>query len=165
MSGAFTREPDGDQPEHLPELPISPHPNFVTARGLRLLQERLLASEAQAAALSDEVVGGRQALAHMEREQRWLRSRIASANVIPMTAQPSEQVAFGAEVAVRDAQGHLLRYRIVGEEEGDPEHGLISWTSPLARALRGKEVGDVVTWERPMGNLAIEVEEIAYPAE
>ena len=56
MSRAHVRESDGDAPEDLPELPLSRHPNYVTPRGLALLQARLGALEADIAGLAPEAV-------------------------------------------------------------------------------------------------------------
>jgi transcription elongation GreA/GreB family factor len=73
-------------------------------------------------------------------------------------------VAFGASVEAVDQHEHHHRYRIVGEDQADPEHGLVSWVSPLARALEGARAGDIVDWKRPAGDLQIEVLSIDYAA-
>ncbi|MNW06543.1 Transcription elongation factor GreA [compost metagenome] len=56
-----------------------------------------------------------------------------------------------------DEQDHEQRVQLVGEDQADAASGLINWGSPLGRALLGAKVGDEVTWERPLGNLVIEV--------
>ena len=81
MSRAFVRESDAD-PGPLPDRPISPHPNFVTRRGLAAI-ERL-------------------------------------------------------------PGGSVQVFRLVGEDEADATHGLISWTAPLAQALLGREAAESV---------------------
>jgi transcription elongation factor GreB len=73
-------------------------------------------------------------------------------------------VRFGATVLIEDENAARRRYRIVGDDEADAEAGDISWASPLARALIGARVGDVVTWRRPAGATDIEVVEIRYDA-
>jgi transcription elongation factor GreB len=50
----------------------------------------------------------------------------------------------------------------VGEDEADAEHGLVSYVSPLAQALLGARVGDEVRWQRPAGDMTIEVLNIEY---
>lgn len=162
MSRAHVRESDGDAPEDLPELPLSRHPNYVTPRGLALLQARLGALEADIVRLAPEAVDHRQRRAALDRERRWLVARIASAQPVG-GPRPADRVAFGARVTVTDEQGVTTRYRIVGEDEAEPEAGLISWTSPLARALIGLAIGDVATWRRPAGDCDIEVQAIAFP--
>ena len=65
-------------------------------------------------------------------------------------------------MTLEDEGGQRLDYTIVGEDEADPAAGLVSWVSPLARALQDAEVGDLIVWERPMGDLELEVRRIRY---
>ena len=62
-----------------------------------------------------------------------------------------EKVAFGATVTVRREDGSEEVYRIVGVEEADPEHGGISWISPLARTLLSRRTGEKVRFRSPSG--------------
>ncbi len=55
-------------------------------------------------------------------------------------------------------------FAIVGEDEADAAAGKVSWVSPLARALLGSSVGDIVTWRRPTGDVELEIVAIDYPA-
>ena len=55
-------------------------------------------------------------------------------------------------------------YRIVGQDELEPSKGWISWVSPLAKAMLGKQVGDIVRVQTPKGEEEYEVQEIAYKA-
>ena len=135
MSRAHVREVDGDEPEDLPELPLSAHPNYVTARGLALLESRRDAVEAGVAAIATDAADRRQRRAALDRELRWLNARIAAAQRVSNAARDTTKVAFGAEVTIADEDRAEFRYRIVGEDEAEPDAGLISWTSPLARAL------------------------------
>ena len=61
-----------------------------------------------------------------------------------------------------DEDGRETTYQITGEDEADATRHRIAPNSPLARALLGAQVGDVVTWKRPAGNLDLEVLRIAY---
>ena len=72
---------------------------------------------------------------------------------------------FGASVEVVDDERPHYRYRIVGEDEADPEHGLVSWVSPLARALNGARVGDSVTGNARPATSRVEVLAIDYPTD
>jgi transcription elongation GreA/GreB family factor len=160
VSRAFVKEGDGDQNAgDLPELPISEHPNYVTPRGMALLRSRLDDAARRVGALDADA---RLERAHIEREMRWLQARILGAITIAPERQPADRVAFGARVELVDDDGHEYRYRVVGEDEADPEHGLISWVSPLARALHGARVGDSALWKRPAGDLNVEVLAIEY---
>jgi transcription elongation GreA/GreB family factor len=166
MSGAFVKEPDGDESVgELPDLPLSPHPNYVTPVGLAQLKQRLAAFEVerQAVAAKTDNLASRPALARLGREIRYFETRIASAILTDLAKQPSGQVAFGAIVAVADVDDNRHEFQIVGEDEADPDNGKVSWVSPLARALRDAEVGDVITWRRPSGDMELEVLEIRYP--
>ncbi len=157
MSRAFVKEQDSDTPPQLPELPINPGPNPVTARGLAQLQSRLgenQALQAQLASIStpDQLLQR----AELQREQRWLEARLGSAQL----RQPSvatTRVEFGCLVTLVDEHDTEHRYRIVGEDEAAPEQGRISWHSPLAAALLGARVGDELVWPRPAGALRVEV--------
>ena len=163
MSRAHVREVDGDEPEDLPELPLSRHPNYVTARGLAALQQRRERIDADIAAIPADAADRRQRRAALDRERRWLHARIASALPVSNAGRDPGRVAFGAEVTVVDDDGTVFRYRIVGEDEAEPDAGLISWTSPLARALIGLGIGDVAVWPRPAGDCEVEIVAIAFP--
>ena len=61
-----------------------------------------------------------------------------------------------------DARLEVVAVGVVGEDEASIADGLISYVSPLAKALHGAEVGDVVTWARPAGEVELEVLRIEY---
>jgi transcription elongation GreA/GreB family factor len=168
VSRAFVKEPDGDETAgELPELPLSPHPNYATPAGLAALERRRAVLEAEQTALADEgeSLAAKPARARVARELRYLEARIGSAILVDSADQPADRVAFGALIRVEDEDGRQRVFRIVGEDEADPERGKVSWVSPLARAARGAEVGDLITWRRPSGDCELEILEIGYPAE
>ena len=160
MNHALALESDDEQRSDLPELPLSPHPNYVTPRGLTQLSARLADAESRLALFDGDAVLDRN---YLDRQIRWLQARIASA--IPINEVVRDRVGFGASVDVQDENGQRRSYRIVGEDEADPEHGVVSWMSPLARALTGTRVGDSVLWQRPDGDLEVEVLGIAFDGE
>jgi transcription elongation factor GreB len=160
MSRAFVKEADGDTPDELPELPLSTHPNIVTAHGLAQLRQRLSATLQRAGAAAQ----GSTERALAERDGRWLQSRVGGAIVADLATAPKDRVAFGASVTLF-AEGQEQRYRIVGEDEADPSHGSVSWWSPLAQALKGARVGDVVNWPRPAGDIEVEILSVRYDAD
>jgi transcription elongation GreA/GreB family factor len=142
MSRAFVREHDGSEvPEDFPERPVSPHANFVTARGLEQIEAQLRAIETERAAA--KAADDRIELARIERDLRYWQQRKASARLVTPDATP-DRVRFGVRVDLREADGAQRSFTLVGEDEADPAAGLISWISPLAQALLGKEVGDEV---------------------
>lgn len=90
--------------------------------------------------------------------------RVKGTILVDPAVQPDTDIRFGAAVEVLDENGDRHRFRIVGEDEACAPRGYISWTTPLARALQGKRVGDVVIWEHPAGNMELEVVGFDYPA-
>jgi transcription elongation GreA/GreB family factor len=162
MSRAFVKE---DAPDNtpLPDLPLSPHPNYVTPRGLAALQARRAATQADRARLrarADRL--DRMPEAAAERDIRYLEARLRSARPVDPSRQPQDEVAFGARVTVTDADGHIHVFEITGEDEADAAQGRIAPQSPLARALLGAAVGDSVLWVRPAGKLELEITAIHY---
>jgi len=146
MAVAFTREEDYEaRAADLPDRPISPHPNLVTASGLAMIEAEL--AEARAAYAAAQAEGGisadRTAMARATRDLRYWSSRRASAQLNEPEG-PAEAVQFGRTVEIEREDGRRQAFRIVGEDEADPAQGRISYVAPLARALLGKQVADVV---------------------
>jgi transcription elongation factor GreB len=73
-----------------------------------------------------------------------------------------DKVFFGAIVQVEDEDGKRLEYQLVGSDEANPAMGLISYQSPMGKALLGKRVGDAVTFVRPLGETEVEILAIRY---
>ena len=146
MSVAFTREEDAEAAAaHLPDRPISPHPNLVTPAGLAALDVALAgARAAHAAAQGENPRADRSAMARATRDLRYFAARRASAHVVEPHPQHN-RVLFGSTVTFMRADGRQQTFRIVGEDEADAGRGSVSHVSPLARALLGKAQGDVAT--------------------
>lgn len=88
---------------------------------------------------------------------------IARAQVIDVTKLSGTQIKFGATVSLVDQDSdEQARYQIVGEHEADVKQGRISITSPIARALIGKESGDVVEVKSPGGLKAYEIMKVEW---
>ena len=164
MSRAFVKGDDaGLAGEELPERPISPHPNYVTAEGLALLRARYDALTAQHSALkAAEEDFDKPRLSAIERDLRYFSQRLDSAILVDTSKEPQDEVHFGAAVEAQDSEGNLHRIRIVGEDEADVHTGKISWQAPLAHALIGARVGDTVKWRRPAGDVDLEILSISY---
>ena len=92
----------------------------------------------------------------------YLKQRVESAIPIKVEAQEGEDIRFGATITLVDENSTQYKFTIVGQDEVDTENGLISWVSPLASALIGKQVGDMITWARPIGALELEIEDFYY---
>lgn len=159
MSRAFVKEPDGDMAgDEQPDLPQSPHPNYVTPAGLAELETRLAEREGRRQHLvASDDLADKLPLAQVDRDIRYLKGRIERAIPVDAASQPAGEVCFGALVGIADESGSEAQYAIVGEDEADAQRGKVSWVSPLARALVGARVGDVITWKRPSGDVELEV--------
>ena len=156
MSRAFVREDDQVQSEAPPELKVSNQPNWVTLRGLRMIDAKLEALEAALAARPDEADA-----AWIRRDLRYWTHQRASAQLAPPLPQDAETVAFGARVTIVRGDGPEETLDIVGEDEADPAAGTVGWASPLARALMGAAVGEVVELGERTPPVEIEVLAIA----
>jgi transcription elongation GreA/GreB family factor len=143
MSRAFVRESDED-PAALPERAVSPHPNFVTPRGLAAIEARVreLQTERQAARAANDAA----LRARLERDLRYWSARRASARVVGPAAL-TERVRFGMLVTLRLGSGARQAFRLVGEDEADAAQGLLSWMAPLAQSLLGRQAGDTVPYQ------------------
>jgi transcription elongation factor GreA len=91
-----------------------------------------------------------------------LESKISHADIIDVAALTGTSVKFGATVTLTDDDNEAVTYQIVGEDEADIKAGLLSITSPLARALINKTVGDTVEVVTPKGTRGYEVTKVAY---
>lgn len=166
MSKAFTK--DDDAPSEVLVVPRAPLPvglpNYVTPRGLAaLVAEREDLERARAAVeSSDERVVKLHALDLRLAE---LQARLASATVVDPSTQPPNEVRFGALVRVRGASGKEHTYRIVGVDEADASAGRIAFSSPIARALLGRRVGEGVEVSTPRRVEELEILAIAYTAD
>jgi len=157
MSRAFVKE-DSDQPEQLPDRPLSKHPNYMTPDGYKSMQAQLQHCEQEISALrSGDEWAANTRLPALERDLRYCRARLKSAQVIEHATGAAAKVRFGCTVHFVDEQDLQHCFRIVGEDEANIAQGRLSWTSPLASALLGRELGDVVRWQRPAGDLDIEI--------
>ena len=140
MSRAFVKEQDGEALDDLPDRAISEHPNFVTPQGLALIEDELARAHADYAKAQGD--NDRPALARTGRDLRYWTARRSTAQVV--TPANTDEVHFGVTVTLERDDGRKQTWRIVGEDEADPTKGTISHSSPLARALYGKRVGDTV---------------------
>jgi transcription elongation factor GreB len=158
VSKAFTDEEAAEPARVVPARPPLPLgvPNYVTARGLRLLRAELDALRGERAEPED--AAQRAALAQRRAQ---LEQRIASAELVSAPDGARDTVRFGATVTIETASG-MRRYRIVGVDEADAARGDLAFVSPLARALLGRTVGDAVRWKAPRGEEELEIVAVDY---
>lgn len=165
MSKAFTRESDSDD-DDAPARPLGADlpagiKNYMTPEGAARLREeieRVTQIDRPAAVAS----GDARALREIDRRLAFLGRRVEALEIIDPAAQPPDRVLFGATVTVRVESGEERRYRLVGVDEADPARGDVSWRSPIAAALLGAEVGDVVLVRSPRGDEELEVLDVRF---
>ena len=139
MSRAFIKE--SDSIDELPDRLISEHANLVTPEGLAQIEAEVKRFDGSHAAA--QVAGDLALVAATARDLRYWRARLGNAELVP--APPDvDRVLFGSTVTIARDDGSRQTFRIVGEDEADPAKGSISYVSPLARQLVGKQVGDSV---------------------
>jgi transcription elongation factor GreA len=151
----------------------------LTARGAERLREELKRLKEERPRIVEAIAQAREhgdlkenAEYHAAKEQQGLlearvrdiEAKLSQAQIIDVTAlKPSGRVVFGATVHLLDVDGGSeARYQIVGEDEADIKDGLLSFSSPIARALIGKEEGDTVRVETPSGTHAYEISQVEY---
>jgi transcription elongation factor GreB len=161
---------------------VNAKPNYITPSGYRRLREeyealfgverpKLVETISWAAANGDrsengDYIYGRKKLREVDRRIDWLSRRMRDAKVVDPSAQPERnRIWFGATVTLVDESDSERIVTLVGEDEADAGRGLISWSSPIGRAIRGASVGDVRRVVLPAGERELEIVAISYPAE
>ena len=180
MSKAFTREDDDDIEDDVEEA--SPLPdgarNYMTPGGFARLKAELnglvdkqrpevVATVAWAASNGDrsengDYIYGKKRLREIDRRVRFLIKRLENAEVVNCAGRDTDQVFFGATVRVRSAAGERT-VTILGLDEVDPARGVVSWISPIAKALIKAREGDTVILHAPSGEERLEILEVTYP--
>ena len=98
-----------------------------------------------------------------DRRISFLTKRLETAVIVdPAEQRNVEQVFFAATVTVCDAEGNEATYQIVGIDEANASQGMISWISPLARALLKAREGDTVRFDSPGGLRELDIIEVRY---
>ena len=138
MSVAFRREGDDEHLEPKFEIPLPPGPNLVTARGLQLTKARVAELEAALPGITGEA-----AVLAARRELRYWWTRLSTARL--MDEPDCSCVAFGCRVTIAmNARRQIIT--IVGDDEADPQAGLLAFSAPLCRAIMDAEVHEKVAF-------------------
>lgn len=152
--------------------------NFITKRGLEKItrelewlnkveRPKIVAEVSYAASLGDrsensEYLYGKKRLREIDRRLRFLIKRLDNILMVDPAEVSEEKVVFGATVVVENEDGDEQTWRIFGVDEVNVERGVLSWKSPLARALIGKRAGDAVSFRAPAGVRELEVLSVEY---
>jgi len=179
MSKAFVKE-DAEEPEQQIEAPAPPagSKNYISAAGFARLKAELrelveverpevVKTVAWAASLGDrsenaDYIYGKRRLREIDRRVRFLIKRLEAAEVVSSSGRDTDQVFFGAKVTIRTG-AEVKEITILGQDEVDPARGIVSWVSPIAKALLKARAGDSVTLRTPAGEQNIEILEVSYP--
>ena len=151
MSVAFRRDSDEEHKEPRFELPLPPGPNLVTERGLAQIRERISRLEQQLASGADETADE-----EARRQLRYWKTRQATAPIAPEPGADQAAVGSGDRSRLTGTERVIC---IVGDDEADPASGSISFSAPLARALLGGAVGDLLPFAGKED--AVEILEVA----
>lgn len=109
-----------------------------------------------------EYIYRKKELREIDARLKYLTLRLDEVKIVDQPPAQADKVYFGAWVEVADEDDRRRRYRIVGADEADAAHGLISVDAPIARGLLGKTVGQVLTVTLPQGAVELEIVEIRY---
>jgi transcription elongation factor GreB len=171
MSRAFVKEDNAGEPPIIPPRAALPpgSPNYVTPRGLALLREELAALEverAQAEANRDDEAHRTRQLTILNGRLSALTARLATAKVVDPRGQPADEVRFGATVTLRTRSGgkpgQERRFTIVGVDEAAVDTGHVAFVAPIARAVSGARLGQVITLRLGSTEEVAEVAAISY---
>lgn len=169
MSKAFLRESDFPDPSPLPptasSLPEGAK-NYITPEGAEKLRVELDQLKLQIRPpLATEAATDVDAKAELQRVDhriRHLNSSLRTAEIVGPPIPSDPVVRFGSNVTVRDDTGVESTYRLVGVDETNVERGMISWVSPLARALINCKAGDTVQVRTPTGPRSLSIVRVDY---
>ena len=166
MSRGFVKEEDQEEAPFIPPRAALPAgvTNYVTPEGLQqLLQEKQsLEKERTSLDISAEIEK-RRAQAVIDGKLMLLNERITSARVLKSEDQPSEEVRFGAFVALKERKtGQLQEFRIVGVDEADVKKKKISFVAPIVRAITGKKEGETAEFSLGKEKRQLEIKKITY---
>lgn len=135
---------------------------------IKVDRENIKKAIAEARALGDlkenaEYHAAKEKQGHIEGRIGELQNKLANAQIIDTKKLNGSKVLFGATVTIFDMQKDIsITYKIVGEDEAAASKEKISYNSPLAKALIGKEVGEEVVVKAPKGDLQYEIEDVIF---
>jgi len=112
-----------------------------------------------------EYHAAREQQSFLEGRIREIEAKLSAAEVIDPATLNGDRITFGSTIRLRQPDGKELRYQIVGSDEADPNRGLISVLSPIARTLIGKHEGDLARVQTPGGVREVEIVAVNFPWE
>jgi len=166
MSRGFVKEDDQEEVPMVPPRADLPDgtPNYVTPNGLKELEVEKAEMEKELENLDRSNEKERRiASNHIHAKMQLLEERIASAQLIKPEEQPKEEVRFGAKLELRIGEAKKTEtYQIVGVDEADLKQKKMAFTSPIAKLLMGKKVGEKAVLQLAQGKREFLVKGIEY---
>lgn len=163
MSKAFTREED-NAPEERPLRPRVQLPfgvkNYITREGHAKFRADLAQCEIKRSEILQKSGPTSPDLPKIDEHIRYYQEILATAEIAPLNPDKTK-IRFGDRVKVRYQSGELETFQIVGIDETDIETNLISWISPLAKALLGKSINQTTQFHTPAGPQTLTILEIS----
>ena len=178
MSKAFVRESEDGDEEPFAEPAPAPARNYISPAGyarlraglkqlVELERPEVVRTVSWAAKNGDrsengDYLYGKKRLREIDRRVRFLIKRLEAAEVVDSAGRDSDQIFFGATVAIKTKNGEKRTITIAGVDETDTAKGRVSWISPVAKALIKAREGDTVFLRTPAGPEELEVLEVSY---
>jgi transcription elongation factor GreB len=165
MSRGFVKEDDQEEIPIVPPRADLPEgvTNYVTQVGMNelLTEKQMLVDEKNNLDSSNEDEK-RIALNHINAKLQLLNNRIVTAKIVNISDQAPDEIRFGAVIKLKiEANKNIQTFQIVGVDEADISKGKISFTSPLAKVLINKLIGDKAILKRGQEDLVFEIIDIA----
>ena len=166
MSRGFVKEDDQEEIPIVPPRADLPEgvANYVTQVGMNelLTEKQMLVNEKSMLDSSNEDEK-RIALNHINAKLQLLNNRIVTARIVNLNDQAPDEIRFGAVIKLKiEANKNIQTFQIVGVDEADISKGKISFTSPIAKVLINKKIGDKAILKRGQEDLVFEIIDIAY---
>ena len=180
MSKAFTKDTSDAPEEELEAPPALPAggKNYISPQGYARLKAELrelveverpevVKTVTWAASNGDrsengDYLYGKKRLREIDRRVRFIIKHLESAEVVQSSGRDTDQVFFGARVRIKSKDA-IREIQILGVDEVDPPRGIVSWISPIAKALIKAREGDTVNLRTPAGEERLEILEVRYP--
>ena len=166
MSRGFVKEDDQEEIPIVPPRADLPEGvvNYMTQVGMKelLTEKQMLVNEKSNLDSSNEDEH-RIAMNHINAKLQLLNNRIVTAKIVNVNDQAPDEIRFGALIRLKiEANKNIQTFQIVGVDEADISKGKISFTSPLAKVLINKKIGDKAILKRGQEDLVFEIIDIAY---
>jgi len=166
MSRGFVKEEDQEEAPFIPPRAALPagQTNYVSERGMRLLEEEKAELEQQRSSNKQENdTERRRTNMEIDGKLRLINERISSARIIDINVQPKDEVRFGATVKY-SINNREFTVTIVGVDEANVKEGRVAFVAPLVKAMSGKKEGEELSFDMGGKQMPVKILEINYKA-